>query len=77
MAVYPFWVTLSHLTFCLYNNYIMYTQKVKYYFEKNLTKVGGCETHPPTYPNEKYRWVVFPDPWVRVRFTQSPPKAKG
>ena len=31
MAVYPLWVTLSHLTFCLYNNYIMYTQKVNPY----------------------------------------------
>ena len=39
---------------------------------KNLTNVGGCVSHPPTYLNEKYRWVVFPDPWVRVRFAPYP-----
>lgn len=63
---------LSHLY------YILCHTKSQVLFRKNLTNVGGCVSHPPTYPNEKYRWVVFPDPWVRVRFTQSPlQKQKG
>lgn len=45
---------------------------------KKTNKGRGVRFAPPTYPNEKYRWVVFPDPWVRVRFTQSPlQKQKG
>lgn len=47
---------LSHLY------YILCHTKSQVLFRKNLTKVGGCVSHPPTYPNEKYRWVAFPDP---------------
>lgn len=49
MAVYPLWVTLSHLTFCLYNNYIMYTQKVKCYFKKS-NQYSGVRFAPHYLP---------------------------